>query len=84
MNRHFENIDVECWEERSRLGTARPAICLFHAERTLGREILAALEELATERQSPSGLSHSSHRHEIMRSRLSGSGLPCSTRAYES
>jgi hypothetical protein len=49
MKRSFENIDVECWEERARLGTTWPTICLSHAELSRGREILEAIDELAAE-----------------------------------
>lgn len=49
MKRSFENIDVECWEERARLGTTWPTICLFHADVSRGREIFEAVDELAAE-----------------------------------
>jgi hypothetical protein len=49
MKRSFTNIDVECWEERARLGTTWPTICLSHAEAALGGEILEAIDELAAE-----------------------------------
>lgn len=45
----FQNIGIDCWEHRGKLGLAQSSLCLFHDKIEKGGEIVVALDELRSD-----------------------------------
>jgi hypothetical protein len=49
VKKQFQNLDVECWWYKGKIGTSPFTLCFYHSTASPCEELIAALDELAAD-----------------------------------